>query len=98
MRLFVYGTLLDKVVRLNVIGRQIQGVDDVLMGYRKINRKFSDGMYPDLIHDDESEVEGKVLEISDDELEQCDKYEGKEYCRSIIVLRSGIQANVYKGK
>lgn len=98
MRLFVYGTLLDKKVHLNVIGRQIQGVHDVLTGYRKIYKQFTDGIYPDLIIDDKSEVKGEIIEVSDSELERCDKYEGQEYYRSTIILKSGMQANVYRGK
>jgi gamma-glutamylcyclotransferase (GGCT)/AIG2-like uncharacterized protein YtfP len=96
MKLFVYGTLLDHVIQRNIIGRLVTGIPDLLIGYRKTVRQFSSGTYPDLVEDPASEVNGQILELSRYEMDLCDRYEGYEYCRIKIILKSGAEAFVYK--
>jgi gamma-glutamylcyclotransferase (GGCT)/AIG2-like uncharacterized protein YtfP len=96
MKLFAYGTLLDENVQKNIIGRLVEGVPDHLSGYRKTSRQFSSGIYPDLIEDISCEVSGRILDLSADDLDQCDKYEGDEYRRVKLKLKSGIEAFVYR--
>jgi gamma-glutamylcyclotransferase (GGCT)/AIG2-like uncharacterized protein YtfP len=97
-RLFIYGTLLDKNVQMSVVGREVPGCADQLADYRCVIRKFMCGSYPDIIFQKGSIVAGKVLELTDMELERCDHYEGVEYGRLCVVLKSGLKAFVYKGK
>ena len=97
-QLFVYGTLLDPQIQINVFSRQIKGFSDNLIGYRKIYRKFYDGIYPDLLEDKESIVKGMVLQVSDEDLKKSDIYEGNEYERLKVKLESGILAEVYRGR
>jgi len=98
LKLFVYGTLLDPDIQMNIIGRRIKGVKDRLRGYKKIWRQFSCGVYPDLIECDGNEVDGEILDLSISELKKCDQYEGHEYFQLPVKLKSGIQAIAYKGK
>lgn len=97
MKLFVYGTLLNETVQKNVIGRLVEGTLDLLVGYRKTMRQFSSGIYPDLIENSTCEVNGQILDLTADELERCDQYEGDEYRRMKVLLKSGVAVFVYKG-
>lgn len=97
-RLFAYGTLLDKNVQTSIIGREVPGHADQLVDYMCIIRKFMCGSYPDIISQKGSFVAGQVLDLSDVELERCDHYEGVEYERLTVVLKSGLKTFVYKGK
>ena len=98
MYLFVYGTLLDKNTQESVFGREVSGHTDQLADYRCIIRDFTCGSYPDIVFDKGSLVSGMVLELTDRDLERCDQYEGEEYERLSVVLKSGSRAFVYKGK
>lgn len=95
MKLFAYGTLLNETIQKNVIGRLVEGPPDLLIGYRKVMRQFSSGIYPDLIDSATCEVKGQIFDLSDEELERCDRYEGDEYRRTSILLKSGVEAFVY---
>ncbi len=93
--LFVYGTLLDPCIQQKVIGRIVKGKADLLQGYHKKMKRFSDGVFPVITSDPDGIVEGCVIELTSDELSRCDKYEGSEYHRIKISLRSGIEAWTY---
>jgi gamma-glutamylcyclotransferase (GGCT)/AIG2-like uncharacterized protein YtfP len=96
MKIFAYGTLLDKNIQKNIIGRLVEGIPDQLAGYRKTMRQFSSGIYPDLIEDIACKVEGQILDLSANEVERCDRYEGDEYRKVKLKLKSGIEAFVYR--
>lgn len=96
MKLFAYGTLLDENIQKYIIGRLVEGTPDQLVGYRKTMRQFSSGIYPDLIEDITCEVKGQILDLSADELERCDRYEGDEYRRVKMLLESGVEVFVYR--
>ena len=95
MNLFAYGTLLDESIQRKLIGRQVVGAPDYLIGYRKIMRQFAAGIYPDLIEDSTGEVKGQILDLSAEELKRCDLYEGYEYKRVKLLLKSGVEVFVY---
>lgn len=96
--LFAYGTLLDKNTQDCVFGHAIPGRPDYLTDYKRVVRTFKCGTYPDIIFEKKSIVSGMILELTDMEIEQCDRYEGDEYERITVALKSGINAFVYKGK
>jgi gamma-glutamylcyclotransferase (GGCT)/AIG2-like uncharacterized protein YtfP len=96
--LFAYGTLLDKNIQLSVFGHETAGRADQLADYRRIVRSFTYGSYPDIVFEKGSSVPGMILELTDYELAQCDRYEGDEYERLSVVLMSGSKTFVYKGK
>jgi hypothetical protein len=96
--LFAYGTLLDKNVQIRIFGHEVPGHADQLADFKRVQRNFVCGSYPDIVSEKGSFVSGMILELTDEELAQCDRYEGLEYERIIIVLISGNQTFVYKGK
>jgi gamma-glutamylcyclotransferase (GGCT)/AIG2-like uncharacterized protein YtfP len=96
--LFAYGTLLDKNVQVRVFGHEVVGRVDQLADYRRVERNFICGSYPDIVSENGSFVSGMILELTDEDLKLCDRYEGDEYERLTVVLISGSQTLVYKGK
>lgn len=93
--LFVYGTLQDADVQVRVIGRLVQGSSDTLDGYRKSQISIGGNLYPFAVQDAASAISGQVLEVTADELLAMDAYEGDEYRRLQVRLRSGRSAWVY---
>ena len=92
-KIFVYGTLQDSHVQQSLIGREILGQADVLQGY--IINFLLLPPYPVAVPDDDSQIEGQILEVSSEELEKLDRYEGEGYLRINVWLVSGQEAWVY---
>jgi hypothetical protein len=105
-RLFSYGTLQTESVQLSTFGRRLSGSRDALVGYRLRMIKIEDqdfvtqscaeyhrtleftGSASDL-------VEGTVLPVTQQELEQADAYEPDGYERIRVELQSGTEAWLY---
>ena len=103
--LFSYGTLQDERVQLACFGRGLIGELDVIAGYRRSSIETSgseiDGStttsYPilDPTGDLADEVVGQVFRVTGSELASADEYEGSDYRRVRVRLRSGSAAWVY---
>lgn len=104
--LFSYGTLQSVEVQLETFGRELIGLNDVLLGYKlnkvKINDKNVVVLSGESYHpiavvtcDCTDEIPGMVFEITAEELAQSDKYEVDEYQRVLGSFKSGKQAWVY---
>ena len=104
--LFSYGTLRLPAVQLATFGRLLDGRDDAAPGYRLTWVEITDpdviatsgsDRHPIMVESDEpaDAVEGRVLEITQDELAAADEYEVDDYARVLVRLRSGAQAWVY---
>lgn len=88
---FVYGTLLNRDVRDAIIGRSTTTYSDVLEGYKKVGLN--------IVEEPKSEVDGVYFEVTAEELERLDKYEGVAtglYKRVDVTLASGDEAIVYQ--
>lgn len=86
MDLFVYGSLLDDAVVVQVTGRRFPKRGAQLPGYRKHTPK---GSYPYIVPDDDEIVEGFVLEEIDGRaLQAFDEYEdeGRLYRRVEVTI------------
>lgn len=94
--LFVYGTLKESSVQKEVIGRTLEGIVDVLEGYKKSKTKINNKTYPIIAPDPNSSVKGLVISITPEELELIDEYETKVYKRKKVVLQSGKMVWVYQ--
>jgi len=94
-KLFVYGTLKDPVVQKTVFGRIVEGIPDSLDGYRKTEIAMSDGVFPIIIRESGSAVDGLILEVTREELALIDRYETDAYRRVRVTLKSGQEAWVY---
>ena len=105
-RLFSYGTLQSESVQLVTFGRTLAGRPDALVGYRLqmiqiMDQEFvatSGAEYHRNLEFTGSAtdfVEGTVLTVTQQELEQADAYEPDGYERVRVNLRSGAEAWVY---
>lgn len=105
--LFSYGTLQLESVQLNIFGRILEGENDVLAGYKITFVKIEDeavvaasGMthYNNLTYtgNPSDEINGKVLKLTESELQQADEYEADaDYKRIRVKLSSGKTAWVF---
>ena len=94
-KLFTYGTLQDSTVQMTVFHRTVKGTPDTLGGYLKSQIKIGFGVYPIIKPDPNSQVEGQIIEVTSEELILIDRYEGKDYRRIQVTLRSGTVTWVY---
>lgn len=104
--LFSYGTLRQPGVQRDVFGRELDGRPDAIVGYdleyvtitdpRVIAASGSD-RHPMLKPTDraDSEIEGVVYAVTEDDLVAADDYEVDDYERISVPLRSGDQGWVY---
>jgi gamma-glutamylcyclotransferase (GGCT)/AIG2-like uncharacterized protein YtfP len=92
-KLFVYGSLQDPAVQMQLVGRTISGEPDTLTGFRR----YSMLQYPFILPSERHSVEGQVLTITADELAKMDMYEGSTYLRIRVTLNSGTETWVYQG-
>ncbi|MGP3536370.1 gamma-glutamylcyclotransferase family protein [Microbacterium sp. RD1] len=104
--LFTYGTLQFPDVQRDTFGRLLDGADDVLPGYTIDYAEIDDPRVTELsgasVHpilretgDARDKVVGKVVWLSDTELEAADEYEVALYRRIAVTLASGLRAWVY---
>ena len=104
--LFTYGTLQNPDVQLDMFGRLLDGEDDVLPGFTVDYAEIEDLRVIDVsgstVHpivratgNPLDKVVGKVMRLTDDELDAADEYEVTLYRRASVVLSSGRAAWVY---
>ena len=104
--LFSYGTLQNPDVQLDTFGRLVAAEDDALPGYTVDYAEIEDTRVVDLsglsVHpivrptgNALDKVTGKVLWVSEDELDAADEYEVVLYRRVEVHLQSGRAAWVY---
>lgn len=104
--LFSYGTLQLPAVQLDTFGRLIESDDDVLPGYTVDYADVGDARVVDISGQAThpivratgnalDKVTGRVLVVSQDELDAADEYEVALYRRVPAVLGSGRTAWVY---
>jgi len=100
--LFAYGTLQREDIQLDLFQRTLAGEPDRLRGYRltAINLATANGrlqQYPIIYPtgDPSDIVEGQRFEITADDLQKADEYEGESYQRVEVVLESSRLAWVY---
>lgn len=104
--LFSYGTLQNAEVQLDTFGRLFADEDDALPGYTVDYAEIDDPRVVDLsglsVHpivratgSALDKVTGKVLWVTEDELEAADEYEVELYRRVQAQLQSGRAAWVY---
>lgn len=107
--LFSYGTLQKQQVQISSFGRVLIGQKDVLIGYKLEALEITDSdvlatsaqQYHPIAFatgNEQDKVEGMVFEISEEELEQADRYEVDDYQRVESELGSGKKAWVYIAK
>jgi Gamma-glutamyl cyclotransferase, AIG2-like len=99
-------TLQYESVQIATFGRQLDGHDDAMPGWRKdmleitdaeVIRKSGERFHPMVrpLNDPIDEVSGKVSSITAEELAAADRYEVSDYRRIKVTLRSGVSGWVY---
>lgn len=105
-RLFSYGTLQTESVQLATFGRKLAGTPDALVGYQVRMIQITDEEFVatsgaeyhrnlEFTGSTSDVVEGTVLYLTQQELQQADAYEPDGYKRVQVTLRSGTEAWVY---
>lgn len=103
--LFSYGTLRQPEVQMEVFGRRLKGIEDVLPGFRVATVRIMDeavvalsgsAEHPILRRGaSEDRVKGMALVIGAEDLARADAYETADYRRISVRLASGRQSFVY---
>ncbi len=104
--LFSYGTLQLEEVQLDTFGRKLDSTRDALPGYKVVGITITDEDFVaksgsadhrnlQFTGTSSDVVEGVVLKVTRNELEQADAYEPEGYGRVRAQLRSGVNAWVF---
>ena len=100
-KLFAYGTLKDTDIQQNIFGRVLKGEPDELLGYCiseiQIEEEFGLTNYPILAESEDPTdvVSGMLFDITEEDINQADTYEGLHYKRIEVRLASGEIAWAY---
>jgi gamma-glutamylcyclotransferase (GGCT)/AIG2-like uncharacterized protein YtfP len=92
--MFVYGSLLDKKLRFNVLGREIEGKLDTLENYI-IDTHSILNAYPTIIKLEGGFVHGKVFKVTPEDIVKLDRYETHYYKKIEVTLKSKVMSLVY---
>ena len=94
--LFSYGTLQQVSVQASTFGRLLEGSADNLIGFIVAELKILDvAVIAKFTGLRQNRVPGTVFEVSEEELNQADRYEVDSYRRILATLESGKSAWVY---
>lgn len=101
--LFSYGTLQRSETQLRLFGRLLRGASDTLKGYKTADIVIADETFLakeesrqlTAMASDGDEVNGKVFEVTTEELAMIDRYEPENYERILVKLDSGKDAWLY---
>ncbi|WP_062354190.1 gamma-glutamylcyclotransferase family protein [Herbidospora yilanensis] len=93
--LFSYGSLQLERVQLARFGRRLEGRPDALPNHRLTTVKMPGGTVPIVQRSPGEEVLGVIYQLGAEELAAADAYEGVEYARRLVTLKSGVTAWVY---
>jgi hypothetical protein len=92
---FVYETLIDRLVRDNIFKRDVITKEDSLENYKEVSYDTKEGQnYHTILPDMGSVVSGIILLVTPIELNTLDRWE-EQYERKQVVLRSGLKSFVY---
>jgi RNA 2',3'-cyclic 3'-phosphodiesterase len=95
VKLFIYGSLKEAKVQKEILGRCLEMEEATLLDY-STNKLLIDGIeYISIVEKKGNKVNGKLTEVSEEELREIDNYEGKDYIR-IKVNVEGKEAFAYK--
>lgn len=95
-KLFTYGTLRNPATQVQLLGRQLgEGKPDSLRGYRLAKLRGIHFVYSILQPHPGSIVDGTLFEVTSEELQKLDDYEGDAYQRVSVTLVSNTRAWAY---
>lgn len=105
-KLFSYGTLQYETVQRHNFGRRLEGLKDQLPGFKlsileitapQVIAVSGETFHPIITYTGNLKdcVEGKVFDLTQEELQKADSYEVSDYKRIAAKLASGTSAWVY---
>jgi gamma-glutamylcyclotransferase (GGCT)/AIG2-like uncharacterized protein YtfP len=96
-KIFVYGTLMVLEIRRQFVDRKVSIEKCSLKGFIMSEIKSGDETYPVIVADENATypIQGEVFEVTDNELNKLDEYEGEEYKRIKIQTDLGHIAWTY---
>jgi gamma-glutamylcyclotransferase (GGCT)/AIG2-like uncharacterized protein YtfP len=87
MRLFLYGTLLNRELLASFVGRNIGLRPAQLRGWQRV--ALAGGRYPTLRRLRGARVDGAVIDVGATALRRLSIYEGSAYSLTRVVVRAG---------
>ena len=94
--LFTYGTLRDPATQERLLGRLLgDGAPDTLRGYTLARLRGIHSDYTVARPQPGSTVQGRLYQVTDEELALLDDYEGEAYQRVSVTLMSKTRAWLY---
>jgi len=94
VKIFVYGSLLEKSIQNMVLGREVPQKEDTLHDYMKTDHSVF-LIYPTIKKHTGDSVNGRVLEVGDYDINTLDRYESNLYKKINVKLASGTEALTY---
>jgi gamma-glutamylcyclotransferase (GGCT)/AIG2-like uncharacterized protein YtfP len=94
VKIFVYGSLLEKNIQNMVLGREVPQKEDTLHDYMKTDHSVF-LIYPTIKAHMGDSVDGRVLDVSDYDVNTLDRYESNLYKKIKVQLESGTEALTY---
>lgn len=96
-KIFTYGTLQNPDIQIDVLGRKLSdGTPDTLRGYAMGKLQGIHMIYNIIYPKTGSTVQGTVYDVTNEEFEKLDAYEGNAYLRVSATLVSNTRAWIYR--
>ena len=96
MNLFAYGSLIEPDTQREVFGCIRHGEVDWVEGYGIESITCEGVQYARAFPKEGSELRGLRMEVTEAELRNIDLYEGADYVRKVVILKSGSCAWLYQ--
>lgn len=96
--LFSYGSLQQPAVQREILGRDLPGSREEIVGFDRVLIRRGDRQLANVVRSEQTgaRVAGMVFEITDAELRVVDAYEARDsYVRVLVALASGAEAWLY---
>lgn len=94
MKLFIYGELQDPEVQIKIFGKEIDGVYDTISNWIILNDFEKGKSYLQLASQPKGIVFGRIIDLTDEQVEKLDKYE-ENYFRYSLKTDKGIDVQTY---
>jgi gamma-glutamylcyclotransferase (GGCT)/AIG2-like uncharacterized protein YtfP len=94
---FAYGTLLDKKMQQEILGRNPKTYPAFLSKFRLESITIDGQKYPIIIEDFSANelIKGEYFKVDEDDLKKLDAYETDAYRRVQVLLENGLLVWVY---
>lgn len=96
IKLFSYGTIQNPAVQVELFGKELDFTIDSINGYKVVNDLLiEDIVYPRLAIQTDGIIQGRVYDLSPEQLAILDEYETDAYRRALMKTTTGCEVQVY---